>query len=142
MAVKPVFLDSNGWVALLNTRDALHVRADAVWRELGRADRSIVLTDWILAETGNSLARTTSRPRFPEGVQRLLANPKVNIVQVGVDLRTRALAMYAERPDKTWGLVDCASFLVMSAGDITEAFSTDHHFEQAGFTCLLPVDSG
>jgi hypothetical protein len=47
--------------------------------------------------------------------------------------------MYASRPDKTWGLVDCASFVVMQDEGITEAFTNDRHFEQAGFTTLLPV---
>jgi predicted nucleic acid-binding protein len=51
----------------------------------------------------------------------------------------RALKLYTERSDKTWGLVDCASFIVMSDEGSTEAFTADRHFEQAGYTCLLPV---
>jgi len=141
MAADPFFLDSNGWVALLNNRETLHARADAIWQQLGRAGRSIVLTDWIVAETGNSLARTTSRPRFPEGVRRLLANPNVRIVQVDPTLRNRAVELYADRPDKTWGLVDCVSFVVMRDEGIKEAFTTDRHFEQAGFNCLLPASA-
>ena len=50
----------------------------------------------------------------------------------------RALLLYSDRPDKFWGLVDCASFIVMSDEGISEAFTTDRHFEQAGFECLLP----
>lgn len=138
MAASSFFLDSNGWVALLNTREALHPRAAVIWERLGRARRSIVLTDWVIAETGNSLARTTSRSRFPEAVRRLLANPNVKIVQVDPHLRDRALKLYTDRADKTWGLVDCASFVVMEGEGIAEAFTTDRHFEQAGFKCLLP----
>jgi predicted nucleic acid-binding protein len=40
-----VFLDTNGWLALLNASDQLHQRADAVWHDLGRRGYSIVLTD-------------------------------------------------------------------------------------------------
>jgi predicted nucleic acid-binding protein len=54
----------------------------------------------------------------------------------------RALQLYAERADKTWGLVDCASFVVMTEQGMTEAFTTDRHFEQAGFRCLLPPGAG
>ena len=54
----------------------------------------------------------------------------------------RALKLYAERADKAWGLVDCASFIVMSEQRISEAFTTDRHFEQAGFRCLLPPSAG
>ena len=45
----------------------------------------------------------------------------------------------SDRPDKTWGLVDCSSFLVMQDEGIADAFPTDRHFEQAGFNCLLPA---
>ncbi len=53
----------------------------------------------------------------------------------------RALLLYSDRPDKAWGLVDCASFIVMKDEGITDAFTIDRHFEQAGFTCLLPASA-
>ena len=48
--------------------------------------------------------------------------------------------MYEARADKTWGLVDCASFIVMADAGIQEAFTSDHHFEQAGFRRLLSIN--
>ncbi len=45
--------------------------------------------------------------------------------------------MLAERPDKEWSLVDCASFVLMRQREINEALTSDHHFEQAGFSRLL-----
>jgi len=138
MAAEAFFLDSNGWVVLLNSRETLHAPANEIWQQLGRVRRPILLTDWIVAETGNSLARTTSRPRFREAVRRLLATPDARVILVSAALRARALDLYTDRPDKTWGLVDCASFIVMGDAGVTEAFTTDRHFEQAGFKCLLP----
>ncbi len=41
------------------------------------------------------------------------------------------------RADKEWSLVDCASFVVMQQRGLTEALTTDRHFEQAGFVRLL-----
>jgi hypothetical protein len=43
--------------------------------------------------------------------------------------------------DKDWGLTDCISFVVMKDTKMTEALTTDHHFEQAGFKALL-LDKG
>jgi predicted nucleic acid-binding protein len=40
-----VFLDTNGWLALMNASGQLHQRADVLWRDLGRRGYSIVLTD-------------------------------------------------------------------------------------------------
>ena len=141
MPTKVVFLDTNGWVALLNTRDTLHKASDARWRQLGGAGYSILLTDWIVAETGNTLARTPVRDDFPKAVQRMLRAHKVRLVFLTPSLLERALMLYAERSDKTWGLVDCASFVIMEEEGIKEAFTTDRHFEQAGFKCLLPFDA-
>jgi predicted nucleic acid-binding protein len=52
-------------------------------------------------------------------------------------LMERAIDRYCHYTDKSWGLVDCASFLVMQDRGITEAFTSDQHFEQAGFKPLL-----
>ncbi len=38
--------------------------------------------------------------------------------------------------DKGWSLVDAASFVVMRRHGMTEALTTDHHFDQGGFTRL------
>ncbi len=139
MASRSFFLDTNGWVALLNTRESLHDVAIARWLESSRERRPVVLTDWVVAETGNCLARTPARTRFVETVQHMLRTPRFQVVPVTPPIIERALLMYSDRPDKTWGLVDCASFVVMKDEGVTDAFITDRHFEQAGFNCLLPA---
>jgi predicted nucleic acid-binding protein len=139
MPANTVFLDTNGWFALLNASDVLHPAADSTWKQLGQVGYSVVVTDWVVAETGNGLARTPARRQFAAAVEALQENPKTRFIFISRDLLQRALTMYAKRPDKTWGLVDCASFIVMQDEDINEAFTTDRHFEQAGFKCLLPL---
>jgi uncharacterized protein len=132
-----VFLDTNGWLALLHAGDVNHAKADSVWRDLGAQGAHVVLTDWVIAETGNGLARTRLRDQFAEAVDRLRTSPHVEVVIVDGTLLTSALEHYRRHRDKTWGLVDCASFLVMNARGVTDAFSSDQHFLQAGFNCLL-----
>lgn len=139
MAIRRVFLDTNGWLALLNASDALHSRAEAVWTRLLKQGYSIFLTDWIVAETGNGLARTLARTQFPQSVQVLRASSRSQIIPVSESLFNEALNLYASRPDKSWGLIDCASFIVMETEGIREAFTNDRHFGQAGFESLLPL---
>lgn len=50
-----------------------------------------------------------------------------------------ALTLYAGRLDKGWSLTDCASMAIMTRRGITEALTSDHHFEQAGFKVLLKI---
>ena len=142
MPAEAVFLDSNGWVALLNQRDPLNAQAARVFLELGNTKRPVFLTDWIIAETGNGLARTPARTRFAEAAEEVIHSPHARVISLSPVLIQRALSLYAERADKTWGLVDCASFVIMPEQGIMEAFTTDRHFEQAGFRCLLPISTG
>lgn len=139
MPARLAFLDTNGWLALLNSSDALHDYAEAAWVELLQSDYSVVLTEWIVAETGNGLSRTSLRSQFVQSVQLIRSSSRAQVISVSGHLLQRALELYGSRSDKTWGLVDCASFLVMQDEGISEALTNDRHFKQAGFNCLLPL---
>ncbi|HYF50729.1 MAG TPA: PIN domain-containing protein [Planctomycetota bacterium] len=134
---RDVFLDTSGWVSLLNKDERSHARAHKLWNDILAGRGRVFLSDWIVAETGNSVARSKARTIFSAAVLRLLNHPRIVFVKVTDDLRDAALDLYSERNDKAWGLVDCCSFEVMWQNDITAAFSLDHHFAQAGFDCLL-----
>ena len=64
-----IFADSQGWIALLNRSDQSHAAACKVMSALAGEHRRIITTDWILAETGNGLARTKARAGFVEAVR-------------------------------------------------------------------------
>ena len=127
----PVFVDTSGWVAILNKDDQLHVAVAELMRQFGAARRMLVTTDWVLAETGNGLARTPARTRFAPAVAAFAQSPHGTLVRVDAALFVEALDMYAASADKTWGLVDCASFLAMRSGQMTDALTSDRHFQQA-----------
>ena len=138
MPADAVFLDTNGWLALLNATDSLHSAASSAWAALIARGKRVVLTDWVVAETGNGLARSRGRKRFSAAVDLIRSSPMADLVSVSQPLFERAIELYTLRSDKDWGLIDCASFLVMKDQGISQAFTNDRHFEQAGFTNLLP----
>ena len=53
------------------------------------------------------------------------------------DLYQKGMTMFVKRADKDWGLIDCISFVVMQEHEITEALTTDTHFQKAGFRALM-----
>jgi predicted nucleic acid-binding protein len=71
-------LDTSGWIALLNLRDAHHQEALNTWGQLLTSGHAIVLTDWVIAETGNGLARNKNASPFIGSLQRLLKAPDWN----------------------------------------------------------------
>ena len=139
MAREPFFLDTSGWITLLNKGGDLHAEAVRVWDQLSASKRTAVLTDLIVAETGNGMSRGLGRATFVASWRLLASSAYVRVVSTTPAALDEAVALYAAHGDKTWGLVDCVSFDRMRREGIVDAFTTDHHFEQAGFRCLLPT---
>ena len=67
----------------------------------------------------------------------LTSDPEIEIVWVDPSLHQEALALLRSQLDKSYSLCDAVSFVVMKRQKITDAFSTDRHFAQAGFKALL-----
>jgi predicted nucleic acid-binding protein len=75
MSRKVIFLDTNGWIAILNASDSLHVEADAMWRKLVRDSNSFVFTDWVMQDQGIRDAFTNDRHFEQAGFDCLLPLP-------------------------------------------------------------------
>jgi predicted nucleic acid-binding protein len=132
--MKPLFADTSFYVALLSPRDIAHKKA----LEIGhRFQRQVVLSDFILLELGNAFSGGGRRELFSRLVAHLRGHPNVRIVPASRDLLDRGLELFSRRPDKGWSLTDCTSFVVMQDEGLTEALTTDRHFDQAGFRGLL-----
>jgi predicted nucleic acid-binding protein len=70
-------------------------------------------------------------------VEELANDPAIGVHWVGPQLHQQAIALLRRRPDKTYSLCDAVSFLLMREGGVTDALTTDRHFEQEGFVKLL-----
>jgi uncharacterized protein len=137
----PAFLDTAYVYALLNTRDTWHAAAAAWERRLAATRRRLVTTEFVLVEVADGLAALRFRAHAVRAIETLRASPLVEAVPASAALFAAALELYRARPDKDWGLTDCASFVVMQERALTEALTTDEHFRQAGFRALLLEDS-
>jgi len=132
-----VFADAGYWISLFNPRDRLHDRAIAVSQAL--QNRPIVTSQLVLMEFLNYYAPLGQmfRQRAVQVVRTLQQDTNVEVVPLSDEQFEAALTLYAGRQDKTWGIIDCASFLIMQERGITEALAYDEHFKQAGFVPLL-----
>lgn len=61
----------------------------------------------------------------------------ISVVSVDTQLLTGAMQLYQSCSDKTWGLTDCISFIVMQDQSLIDAVTVDKHFVQVGFRALL-----
>jgi predicted nucleic acid-binding protein len=135
--VSEVFVDAAAWIALLNSRDDLHVRAVEQRKELYRNKSRLVTTEFVLLEVADALSSPLFRARVVAFLRGLQREQNVQTIPASPVLIEAGLALFGQRPDKEWSLTDCISFAVMTERALFDAFTSDHHFEQAGFHKLL-----
>jgi predicted nucleic acid-binding protein len=134
-----MFADTSGWASAVDRTQTYHPLAGSLIRQAKKAGETILTTNYVLAELTSLL---TSPLRIPRARQvqflsSLRAATWVEIIHIDAILDAAAWRLWQSRPDKEWSLVDCSSFVVMQNRGLTEALTTDHHFEQAGFIRLL-----
>ncbi len=98
----------------------------------------MVLVEVLAGLSGRGQAQRLTAARH---VQQLITESAVEVIPQTSEQFRAALERYADRPDQSWSLTDCASFLVMEARGINDALAYDRDFEQAGFVPLLRADS-
>jgi len=131
------FLDTAYAIALSASSDEHHEAALVLAEELEETESRLVTTRAVMIEIGNALSKRRYRKAALELLDSLEDDPTVEIVPVTEELYQQAFELYRERHDKEWGLTDCISFVVMKGRKITDALTTDEHFQQAGFKALL-----
>jgi hypothetical protein len=128
-----IFIDTSFIIALINERDQYHTQA----LDLSDLyiDQALAITDAVLLEIANSLARRYKNEAI-EVIEQFLNSEDVEVIRLTPAIFDRAFELYKTRPDKEWGLVDCVSFIVMQDRHIQEVLTFDQHFAQAGFQIL------
>ena len=135
--MKRIFADTCYWIAILNPKDDLHIKAIQVSKDLNpfmSITSEMVLTELLnsFASQGENLRKTAAKT-----VEGLQSSSNCDIIPQTSILFREALRRYKNRPDKFWSLTDCASFLIMEERKLTHALTYDDHFSQAGFNALL-----
>ncbi|MGH7182788.1 MAG: type II toxin-antitoxin system VapC family toxin, partial [Nitrospiraceae bacterium] len=134
--MKRLFADTVYWIALTNSFDQHHTKAVKVSSALGNC--RLFTTEAVLTEFLNALADKGPlvRAAAVEMVEAIMSNSQVTVIPQTLRTFSRSLAFYKARPDKGYSLTDCGSMLLMRERRLSEALTTDRHFEQEGFVAL------
>ncbi len=129
-----MLIDTSGFFSLYSEADAHHATASETYRQTQRR----VTTSYVLAEyVALASARNLPRAGILVFSEAILSDESIEIVWVDEDLHAKAIALLQARQDKTYSLCDAVSFVIMRARGMTNALTTDKHFEQEGFIRLL-----
>jgi len=134
-----IYVDTSGWASLADVSEPFYKKAQEIYAAAIQNRQRFVTTNYVLTEL---VALMTSpmrfhRPRIVEFINGIKQSPFFDIIHIDKDLNAKSWELLSNRADKNWSLVDCSSFVVVQENKIVEALTTDHHFEQAGFTRLL-----
>ena len=135
MSKDRLFLDTVFIQAILNPRDQYHISAIKILPRVKNA-QEVWITEAIFLEVGNALS-TYNHQKVSAFIQQCYQTNNISIVNITPQLFQSGLNLYQSRQDKTWGLVDCLSFVVMEEQNLMDAVTSDIHFIQAGFRTLL-----
>jgi predicted nucleic acid-binding protein len=105
-------------------------------QQLQADQRPAVTTDDVLNEVVALLttdSRGIARSKLIQFIIQIRSSPQVHIVHVDEQIWSEAWSLLERMSDKSWSWVVASSFVVMRRLGITEAFTSDHHFTQAGF---------
>jgi predicted nucleic acid-binding protein len=139
MGVVDVFVDTGGFLALWDTSDEHHSIALLVQKDLERKRRPFLTTDYIVDETATLLLNRHSHSAAADFLDTIRRTDALRLEWVDQERFFAAAAWFQRHADKEWSFTDCVSFVVMRELKIRDAFTTDHHYSQAGFTALLRV---
>jgi uncharacterized protein len=132
--MRVVFADTYYFLAIGSQRDQGYDRAvQFIENYRGK----VLTTEWILVELADALATPSQKSRFLYLIDLISADENWIVIEASHELYSCGVELFSQRPDKSWSLTDCISFVVMREHGLSEALTADHHFQQAGFVSLL-----
>ena len=129
-----MLIDTSAWLIMFDKNNPQNKRTVDLYLSGNiRITHNYVISELISL----AMARRHHLSRILDYVIDILNDSKIEVLWIDETYTWKALNLLVERWDKKWSLCDAVSFVVMEEFNITEALTTDHHFEQAGFIKLL-----
>ena len=128
---EPVFVDASAWVALTNTKDRYYTDATSIYRRLLQSATPLITSTWTAYEALTIVKAKLGYSQAERLWRRIQRPSVVELVTVDERIETEALDLFWRYKDKDWGVVDCASIVVMDGTGCRQAFAFDRHFMEA-----------
>jgi hypothetical protein len=130
-------MDTAGLLALWDAGDEHHAAALRLQRELIRKRRHFLTTEYVADETITLLLVRHSHRAAIDFLDTIDRSEALRMEWIDPARFHAAAIVFRKHGDTQWSFTDCVSFAIMHELRIRDAFTTDHHFRQAGFIPLL-----
>lgn len=129
--MKHVFVDTSGFYAALNRKEAAHRDARRFFRQAREERWFLFSTNFVLAETHALILTRRGRDQAWQFLRSVYAG-RTNVIRVEEGDERQARKIIELYRDKDFSYCDTISFAVMERLGISEAISFDEHFRQYG----------
>ena len=137
MAATDVFMDTSGFLAPWDASDEYHKAAVDLQKELNSKRDQFFTCDYVVDETATLLLVRHSHKAAADFLDTVERSAALQIEWIGRERFFASAWLFRRHADKEWSFTDCVAFTLMRESRTREAFTTDHHFREAGFIPLL-----
>lgn len=137
MARNEVFVDTSSLYALVERKDTHHIAAREIVSKLVRAGRTLIVSDYVVAETLNLANARSGSYVALRVIDFLEQSAGIRVEWIGAARFDATKTFFRKHSDYPYSFTDCSSFVVMRDLRLSSALTTDGHFSEAGFDALL-----
>lgn len=137
--MKTAFVDTSYLIALELQTDQDHKAAKTHWETYREKDQLLVTTSCIFDELVTYLMSRNKHDKAVDVGEKLLLSSAFHLIHIDDDLFNLGWDRFKSRPDKSFSLTDCISFVTMELSEIQTVLTFDKHFSQAGFQVLPEI---
>ena len=134
--MKTIFIDTSYLLALEMKSDKNHKAVNTHWKTYRKTCPLLTTTSYVFDELVTFLNNSGRHDKAVEIGEMLLSSHTFHFVHVDDDLFKLGWDRFKNRPDKSFSLTDCISFITMEVLNIQAALTFDEHFLQAGFQVI------
>ena len=127
-----VFIDSGGFLAVMDRDDPLHPAARDISARLESIRSQLYTSNYIVDETC-TLVRARTRHSLAAQFLRSLKTSGIIILRVTPAIEAEAERIFLRHADKDFSFTDCTSFALIEAKRLDAVLSFDRHFSQYRF---------
>lgn len=129
-ANKPVFVDSNFFVALFNPDDSQYTKAIKFSKYIDKENTSLVISNYIFLEIVTVLSQRRGKTVGNAVGDYLMVPPNI-IIQIDEELHQQTWDIFKTLKNKDISFVDCSTIAVMKAEGISRLLTFDQdHFKK------------
>lgn len=119
-----IFLDSNYWVALFNSNDALYPAARALARKLDKEKSALIISNFIFLEVVTVLSQRRGK-EVAVAAGKYLFSDSIIRVHIDASLQKDTWSIFQQMKEKNISFVDCSTIALMRAERIDDLLTFD-----------------